>query len=95
MRFFSYIWQSIIDSSRHKSKRSMDDVAREIGDKVYRENVTNEIYKDLYTESPECSNYRKLEKIIDLHDISLTSYLPGDRIIGCLDSLGWVVVRCI
>ena len=45
--------------------------------------------------NPECSNCRKLEGTIDLRDISQMSYAPGDMIIGCLDTLGWVVIRGI
>ena len=30
---------------------------------------------------------------MDLRDIPPTSYAPGDRIIGCLETLGWIVIR--
>ena len=73
----------------------MDGVARELGDQVYRNNITNKICKDFYTERPECSNCRKLEQIIDLRDILPTSYALEDRIIECLHSLGLVAIRCI
>ena len=73
----------------------MDGVAREIGDEVYRDDITSKICKEFYTRSPECSHCRKCEEIIDLRGILPTSYSPGDRIIGCLESLGWVVVRGI
>ena len=95
MRFFSYIWAYVLSSSRNRSKGSIDSVAREIDYQVYHNNITTEIYKDLYTLSPKCLYCRKLEEIIDLRDILPKSYAPGDRIIGCLDSLVWVVIRCI
>ena len=66
----------------------MDGVAREIGDEVYRDDITNKICKECYKRSPECSHCRQWEHIIDLRDILPKSYAPGDRIIGCLDSLG-------
>ena len=34
-------------------------------------------------------NWRKLY----LRDVSPAFYAPGNRIIGCLDSLGWVIIR--
>ena len=73
----------------------MDGATHEIGDQVYRDNNTNKIYKDFYKDNPEYSNCRKVEEIIDLREISPTSYVLGYRIIGCLDELGWVVIRGI
>ena len=34
-------------------------------------------------------------EIVDLSGISPTSFAPGERIIGCLEELGWVVIRGI
>ena len=36
-----------------------------------------------------------MEKTIDLRGVAPTSYSPGDRIIGCLEELGWVGIRVI
>ena len=36
-----------------------------------------------------------MEETIDLRGISRMSYVPEDRIIGCRDELGWVVIRGI
>ena len=36
-----------------------------------------------------------MEETIDLRGISPMSYTSGDRIIGCLDELSWVVIRGI
>ena len=47
----------------------------------------------MYKENPNCINCRKWEEVIDLRGIPPTSFAPGDRIIGCLDTLGWVIVR--
>ena len=56
MRLFSYVWSHIPGNSRNRSKRSTDGVAREIGNQVYRDNITNKICKDFYRKDPECLN---------------------------------------
>ena len=44
---------------------------------------------------PECLSCCKVEETIDLHGVPPMSYSPGDRIVGYLDALGWVVIRGI
>ena len=73
----------------------MDGVVREVGDKVYRDNITNKICNEFYRENSECSYCCIVEENIDLRDMTPTSYVPGDRITGSLDKLGCVVIRGI
>lgn len=73
----------------------MDGVAREIVDQVYRYNITHKICKYFYNNDPECLSCCMVEETIDLRTISPMSYSSGDRIIGCLEKLGRVVIRGI
>ena len=93
MRFFSYIWPHLLSSTGQRTHGTMDGVSREIGDQVYRESINSKICVDMYKENPNCINCRRWEEIVDLRGIPPTSFAPGDRIIGCLDTLGWIVVR--
>ena len=93
MRFFSYVWPLLPSSTGQRTHGTMDGVARELGDQVYRENINSKICVDIYKDSPNCINCRKWEETLDLRGIPPTSYAAGERIIGSLDSLGWVVVR--
>lgn len=95
MRLFSYIWPEVIGNRRNRTKGSTDGVSREQGDKVYREDITNVICNQFYEENPRCDYCSKEIEILDLSGVSRHSYNPGDRIIGCLEELGWVVIRGI
>ena len=93
LRFFSYVWPENYSKKVRRTKGTSDGVAREIGEQVYRSDITNLICKDLYKDKKECLQCRSWEQIIDLREIPKTSYQPGQRIIGCLETLGWIVVR--
>ena len=95
MRLFSYIWPEVFGNARNRTKGSTDGVAREYGDQVYRDDITNKICKDFYEEDPDCGNCSKEAEILDLRGVLPHSFAPGDRIIGCLKELGWVVIRGI
>ena len=55
--------------------------------------MTDHTCQHLWDESPPCQLCQQPETVIDLSDIPAGSYRPGDRIIGDLKELGWVVVR--
>ena len=94
MRFFAYIWPLILNNRRNRNKGSMDGVARELGENLYRDGITDKICQDLYKDYPQCLDCLNLEGgVIDLSDVPSSSYNPGDIIIGDLEQLGWVVVR--
>ena len=93
MRFFSYVWPHLPSNTTRRTRGTMDGVAREPGDHLYRNNINSKVCDDMYRELPRCLHCQKLEEILDLRSIPSTSYAPGERIIGCLDTLGWTVVR--
>ena len=93
MRFFAYIWPRVLSNTGQRTHGSMDGVAREIGDQVYRESINSKICVDMYKENPNCIKCRRWEEIVNLRGIPPTSFASGERIIGCLDTLGWIVVR--
>ena len=95
MRLFSYIWPEVVGNARNRTKGSTDGVVREQGDKVYRENITNKVCEEFHAEDPVCFNCCKEEEILDLSGVSPNSYASGERILGCLEELGWVVIRGI
>ena len=95
MRLFSYIWPEVVGNARNRTKGSTDGVAREQGDQVYREDMTNVICNQFYEDNPSCVHCSKEIEILDLSGVSSNSYNPGDRIIGCLEEYGWVVIRGI
>ncbi len=95
MRLFYYIWPEVVGNVRNRTKGSTDDVAREQGDKVYRENITNKVCEEFHAEDPVCFNCCKEAEILDLSGVLPTSFAPGERIIGCIEELGWVVIRGI
>ena len=88
LRFFSYVWPENSSKKVRRTKGTNDGVAREIGEQVYRNNITNLICNDLYKGKKECLQCRSWEQVIDLQDIPKNSYQPGQRIIGCLETLG-------
>ena len=73
----------------------MDGVAREIGEKDYRKDIHSHICGDFYMPYPRCRHCNREETVIDLRDIPEDSYATGERIIGDLENLGWVVCRGI
>ena len=93
MCFFSYVWPDNDDLSTNRTKGTTDGVARENGDQVYRQDITNKICPDMYKALPRCNLCRQNGSTIDLRDIPPNSYHPGDYIIGDLDQYGWKVVR--
>jgi hypothetical protein len=95
MRLFSYIWPEVVGNVRNRTKGSTDGVAREQGDKVYRENITNKVCEEFHAEDPVCFKCCKEEEILDLSGVSPNSYASGERRLGCLEELGWVVIRGI
>ena len=95
MQHFSYVWPDIPGNSRNRTKGSKDGLAREHGDQVYPDNITNKICKDFYKQDVVCLNCCNEEEIVGLRSIPPWFYSPGQRIIGCLEELGWVVIRGI
>ena len=93
MRFFAYIWPLIQGNSRNRNAGSMDGVARELGDAVYRKDRNRHTCRDLYKNNPTRPHCCIEETVIDLREVPINSYSPGERIIGDLTTLGWVVVR--
>ena len=101
-RFFPYVWPFAFGNSRKRDKDSMDGVAREIGDSLYRNHVHVHTCLCLYKKYSTCRfcNFNREtgkspESVVDLRGVPPTSYNPGDRIIGELDQFGWVVCRGI
>ena len=95
MRLFSYIWPEVVGNSRNRTKGSTDGVARDQGDQVYRDDITNNLCEEFYEEDPGCRMCSTEAEIIDLSGIPPTSFASGERIMGCLEKLGWVVIRGI
>jgi len=94
MHLFNYSWYCVENETRNRSSGHVDGVAREYGDAVYRETIHKCTCPQLYSPEPSsCVECRKAETVIDLRDISITSYDSGHRIVGDLKRLGWVVVR--
>ena len=92
-RFFAYIWPFVQNNTRNRTSGNSDGVARESGDRVFRDNINEETCEHLFQNQegyPHCINS---EYEIDLSPIPNSSYKPGDWIIGNLDDYGWVVVR--
>ena len=84
MRLFSYIQPEVFGNAGNRTKGSTDGVAREYGDQVYRDDITNKIRKDFYEEDPDCGNYSKEAEILDLSGVSPNSLL---QVLGSLDVL--------
>ena len=93
MRFFSYVWPHVFTRHARRTLGTMDGVAREVGDQVYRKDINDKICKDMYKENSKCPHCRRWEEVIDLREIPPSSYSNGERIVGCLETYGWVVVR--
>ena len=47
MRFFSYVWPHIFTRNTKRTLGTMDGVAREVGNQVYRKDITDKIYKEV------------------------------------------------
>ena len=92
LSFFSYVWPEIASLLRNRNRGINDGVAREEGDLVYREDLTDHACQHLWDESPPCQLCQQPETVIDLSNIPAESYSPGERIFGDLKELGWVVV---
>ena len=95
MRLFYYIWPEVVGNSRNRTKGITDGVAREKGNQVYRDDITDKVCEDFYEQDPACIMCSTEAEIIDLSGISPMSFAPGERIIGFLEKLGWVVIRGI
>ena len=63
MRFFSYVWPEDLSTAGQRTRVTSDSVARELGDQVYRNNITHKIYKDMYKDNPRCLIYNKWEEV--------------------------------
>ena len=64
MRFFSYVWPHLLSSTGQRTHGTMDGVARELGDQVYRESINSKICLDMYKENPNCIYCRKWEECV-------------------------------
>jgi phosphotransferase system IIA component len=84
MRFFSYIWPYIANQARNRTAGTIDGVARETGEQVYREGITYHTCQDIYKEHPTCVHCKRRETVVDLRGIPPTSLVPDERIIGDL-----------
>ena len=93
MRFFAYMWPHILGDNRNLNAGSMDGVARELGDAVYRKDIHRHICQDLHSNNPRCQHCRIKEIVIDLRQVPSNSYFPGDQILEDLATLRWVVLR--
>ena len=92
--FHSYVWPADNTKIRNRSSGLNDGIAREMGNKVYRTDISRHTYKYLYDKcSTNCDKYKSDEVVIDLRSINDLSNLPGEKLIGDLKNLGWVVVR--
>jgi len=97
MRFFGYVWPKVLGNTRNRNVGSMDGIGREDGSHIYRGNKTERTCEYMYEDNLECDHCQhtlgnNLDEI-DLSEVPENSYSPGDKIIGCLEELGWVVVR--
>ena len=93
MRFFAYIWPYVRNQVRNRAAGTMDGVARETGEQVYRGNIHHHTCGDIYNDYPTCVHCKRRETVVDLRGVPPTSFVPGERIIGDLEELGWMVVR--
>ena len=97
MRFFGYVWPKVLGNTRNRNVGSMDGIGRGDGSHIYRGNKTERTCEYMYEDNLECDHCQhtlgnNLDEI-DLSEVPENSYSPGDKIIGCLEELGWVVVR--
>ena len=60
---------------------------------VHRENIHNRTCQYLYNGNECCAHCKDAEILVDLRGIPKSSYAPGDRILGDLPELGWLIVR--
>ena len=93
MRLFSYIWPHVRIRSGSRTVGVTDGMAWENGDQVYRESIHVHTCCDIYKERPICIDCCRHDTVVDLRGIGLNSYSHGDRSIGDLDELGWIVAR--
>ena len=61
-------------------------VAREIGEKVYCNDINSHICEDVYEETPNCPEYKNIV-LINLRCIGANCYSPGEDIIDDLNEL--------
>ena len=93
LRFFSYVWPKVNYTPGSRMNDRTDGVLRESGDRVYRENISRKICREMYKSRTGCQYCNIPSEVLDLRHIPKHSYNPGDRIMGDLDELGWIVVR--
>lgn len=75
----------------------MDGIGRDDGSNIYRGNKKDRTCEYMYEMNNECNHCQHditcvLDEI-DLSEVPENSYNPGEKIIGCLEELGWMVVR--
>ena len=60
---------------------------------MHCENITNHICKNFHEENPDCREFRKQEVMINLRKVKETSYMIGNRSIGYLNKIRWIVAK--
>ena len=93
LRLFGYVWPMIQSNVGNRTSSSSDGVARTSGDRVHRENIHNRTCRYLYNGHEQCAHCKNAEILVDLRGIPKSSYAPGDRILGDIAELGWLIVR--
>ena len=94
--FHSYVWPGDNTIKRNRNSSVNDGIARVMGNKVYRNDIHQHTCKHLYDKcNTKCDKCKSDEVTIDLRGVKEKSFIPGEKVIGDLKELGWVVVRDI
>ena len=83
----------LTESQEIEVKLRGEAVARDLGDRVYRNTMNDHICDNFYISDPFCEYFQKPEVFVELRYISSRSGNTGDCILGDLDKLGWLVLR--
>ena len=87
------VWKYDQNRPRSRSKGTADGTARQYGEIIYRDNITDHACTSLYNQCTRCQERQLQKLVIDICKIVNTSYSPGARIIGDLDYYGWLLMR--
>ena len=83
-----YLWPYILNSKRNRTIGFTDDITREYGDYVYRDQLDTNMCKDVYDDACECPQCMEGETEINCTCVPDTSFNQvGEPIVGDLKKL--------